>query len=80
MTEKVKYLSMEWRDEAERKLTTELPPERMNFVTSSMSNIYLNCPGGNEKYLFFNSRHLFRDRHDQVRSHFLVPHSGDVPL
>jgi len=53
MTEKVKYLSMEWRDEAEKKLTAELPPERMNFVTSSMSNIYHNCPDGNDKYLFF---------------------------
>lgn len=53
MTENLKYLSMEWRDEAEKRLTTELPPERMNFVTSSMSNIYQNCPDGNEKYLFF---------------------------
>ena len=42
MTEKVTYLSPEWRDEAEKRLTTELPPERMNFVTSSMSNIYQN--------------------------------------
>jgi len=54
MTEKVKYLSPEWRDEAEKRLNTELPPERMNFATSSMSNIYLNCPDGNEKYLFFD--------------------------
>ena len=54
MTEKVKYLSQEWRDEAERRLKTELPPERMNFVTSSMSNIYQNCPpDGAEKYLYF---------------------------
>ena len=54
MTEKVKYLSQEWRDEAERRLKTELPPERMNFVTSSMSNIYQNCPpDGSEKYLYF---------------------------
>ena len=53
MTEKVKYLSPEWRDEAERRLKSELPPERMNFVTSSMSNIYKNCPGGEEKFLFF---------------------------
>jgi putative sterol carrier protein len=53
MTEKVTYLSPEWRDEAEKRLTTELPPERMNFVTSSMSNIYQNCPDGSEKYLFF---------------------------
>lgn len=53
MTEKFNYLSPEWRDEAEKRLTAELPPERMNFVTTSMSNIYLNCPDGNERYLFF---------------------------
>jgi putative sterol carrier protein len=47
------YLSPEWRDEAERRLKAELPPERMNFVTSSMSNIYQNCPDGTEKYLYF---------------------------
>jgi putative sterol carrier protein len=53
MTEKVKYLSAEWRDEAEKRLKSELPPERMNYVTSSMSNIYQNCPDGTERYLFF---------------------------
>ena len=53
MTEKLKYLSPEWRDEAEKRLKSELPPDRMNFITSSMSNIYLNCPAGREKYLFF---------------------------
>jgi len=53
MSEKFKYLSSEWRDEAEKRLKTELPPERMNFATSSMSNIYLNCPDGSEKFLFF---------------------------
>ena len=47
------YLSPEWRDAAERRLKAELPPERMNFVTSSMSNIYQNCPDGTEKYLYF---------------------------
>lgn len=53
MSENVKYLSPEWRDEAEKRLKAELPPERMNFVTSSMSNIYQNCPDGSEKYLYF---------------------------
>ena len=54
MTEKFQYLSQEWRDEAEKRLTAELPPERMNFVTSSMSNIYKNCPpDASEKFLFF---------------------------
>jgi putative sterol carrier protein len=54
MTATFQYLSQEWRDEAEKRLTAELPPERMNFATSSMSNIYRNCPpDGSEKYLFF---------------------------
>jgi len=53
MMETLTYLSEEWRDEAEKRLTTELPPERMNFVTSSMSNIYKNCPDGTDKFLFF---------------------------
>lgn len=54
MTATFQYLSQPWRDEAEKRLASELPPERMNFVTSSMSNIYRNCPpDGAEKFLFF---------------------------
>jgi len=53
MTETITYLSEEWRDEAEKRLKTELPPERMNFVTTSMSNIYRNCPDGKDRFLFF---------------------------
>ncbi|MBP7707231.1 MAG: SCP2 sterol-binding domain-containing protein [Candidatus Aminicenantes bacterium] len=47
------YLSEEWRAEAERRLKAELTPERMNRITSSMSNVYLDCPGGGSKYLLF---------------------------
>jgi len=53
MAEKFQYLSPEWRDEAERRLKAELSPERMNHTTSSMSNIYLNCPEGKKRFLFF---------------------------
>lgn len=53
MTEKLTYLSDAWREEAEKRLKAALPPDRMNFITSSMSNIYLNCPDGKERYLFF---------------------------
>lgn len=53
MTEQIQYLTPQWRDEAERRLKSELSPERMNFITSSMSNIYLNCPDGKDKYLLF---------------------------
>lgn len=53
MTEKVQYLSPAWRDEAERRLTSELPPERMNHVTSSMVNWYKECPDGKDRYMYF---------------------------
>ena len=53
MTEQVQYLTPAWRDEAEKRLKFELSPERMNFITSSMSNIYLDCPDGGTRYLFF---------------------------
>ena len=46
------YLSPSWRDEALQRLQTELTPEKMNNVTTSMSNIYKNCPGGSEQFLF----------------------------
>jgi len=52
MSETIDYLSPSWRDEALRRLQTELTPEKMNHVTTSMSNIYKNCPGGEEKFLF----------------------------
>lgn len=49
----VKYLSPEWKEEVEARLKEELTPERMNYVTSSMSNIYLNCPDGKPRFMFF---------------------------
>ena len=52
MSELIAYLSPAWRDEALKRLQAELPPEKMNNVTTSMSNIYKNCPGGEEMFLF----------------------------
>jgi putative sterol carrier protein len=49
----LQYLSPEWRDEAEKRLRSELGAERMNFVTSSMSNVYLDCPDGQSRHLVF---------------------------
>lgn len=46
------YLSPGWRDEALRRLQTEIPPEKMNNITTSMSNIYKNCPDGIDRFLF----------------------------
>ena len=53
MPDKLTYLSSEWRDEAEKRLKTELDPEKMKRISSSMSNIYTDCPDGNDRYLFF---------------------------
>lgn len=49
----LQYLTEEWRAEAEKRLKSELTPEKMNFITSSMSNIYHDCPGGGSKFLLF---------------------------
>ena len=53
MAEKVRYMTQEWRDEVEKRLKADLTPDKMKNLTSSMSNIYLNCPDGKDKYLFF---------------------------
>lgn len=37
MSETIHYLTPAWRHEAERRLKAELSPERMNFISSSMS-------------------------------------------
>ncbi len=52
MSELIAYLSPTWRDEALKRLQAELTPEKMNNVTTSMANIYKNCPGGQEMFLF----------------------------
>jgi len=50
MSDKLAYLGPEWSVEAEKRLKEELSPERMNRITSSMVNIYKNCPDGRDKY------------------------------
>jgi putative sterol carrier protein len=48
-----KYLSPEWGAEVEARLREGLTPDKMNNLTSSMNNIYTNCPGGAaEKYFY----------------------------
>jgi putative sterol carrier protein len=46
------YLSPEWVEEASKRLKEQLTPEKMNKVTSSMTNIYQNCPDGKERYMY----------------------------
>jgi hypothetical protein len=51
--EKLLYLSQEWGAEVEKRLQEGLTPEKMNNLTSSMNNLYTNCPGGApDKYFF----------------------------
>ena len=47
------YLSPEWAAEVQKKLQKDLPADKMKFITTCMSNIYTNCPGGKVKFLFF---------------------------
>lgn len=41
MSDLLAYLGPSWRDEALKRLQSELTPEKMNNVTTSMSNIKL---------------------------------------
>lgn len=51
--EKLLYLSTEWAKEVKKQLEVGLTPEKMNNLTSSMNNVYTNCPSGAaEKYFF----------------------------
>ena len=38
------YMSPEWAAEVKKQLQADLPAEKMKFITTSMSNIYTNCP------------------------------------
>jgi putative sterol carrier protein len=50
------YLGPEWAEEARKRLKEELTPEKLHHVTSSMANIYRNCPDGKERYFFVEFR------------------------
>lgn len=50
--EKLLYLSPEWAAEVKKRLIEGLSPEKMNNLTSSMNNVYKNCPGGEDMYFF----------------------------
>ncbi len=53
MSEKFMYLSPAWRDEVEKRLKESLSPEKMKFITTSVSFNYLNCPDGKDRCLYF---------------------------
>lgn len=52
MEEKLPYLEKAWRDEAAKRLSAELTPEKMNGITTSMADIYANCPDGKSRWMF----------------------------
>lgn len=55
MSEKLAYLSPEWAAEALKRLRAEIPQEKMNKISTSMSNIYQNCPDGQERFLYIQA-------------------------
>ena len=48
----LKYLSPEWTEEALKRVKEELTPEKLNKISSSMTNIYTNCPDGKDRYFY----------------------------
>lgn len=46
MSEKFLYLSPAWGQEVERRLRAEIDAEKMNNLSSSMTNRYANCKDG----------------------------------
>ena len=49
----LRYLSPEWAAEAARRLRSQLTPEQMKHLTSSMLTVYHNCPDGKERALYY---------------------------
>jgi putative sterol carrier protein len=50
MAEPFVYLSQAWGDEVKTRLVKELSPDKMNNLSSSMTNRYTNCKGGADQY------------------------------
>ncbi len=51
--ETLRYLSPEWTQEAFRRLSQELTPEKMKHVSSSMLTLYHHCPDGKDRALYY---------------------------
>jgi len=50
--DKVKYLSNDWHQLAAEALKDQITPSKMKNISTSMSNIYKNCPDGQDRFLF----------------------------
>jgi hypothetical protein len=55
MEKTVAYLSQEWRDEVEKRLNAEITPEKMKGLTTTVAYVYVGCPSGKDKYLYFKT-------------------------
>jgi putative sterol carrier protein len=49
----IKYLSPEWTAEAQQRLRSQLDPETMKHLTSSMLTVYHQCPDGQDRALYY---------------------------
>jgi putative sterol carrier protein len=79
----LKYLSPEWTAEAEKRLRSQLSPEAMKNMTSSMLTVYHNCPDGQERALYYKIENgVFTDisvRQDPMpEAEFII--SGDYDV
>jgi putative sterol carrier protein len=53
MIKRFKYLTPEWAQEVQRRLQAELTPDKMKHVTSSMLTVYMGCPDGKRRGVFY---------------------------
>jgi putative sterol carrier protein len=49
----LQYLSPEWAAEATRRLQSDLTPEKMKHLTSSMLTINTDCPDGVDRAIYY---------------------------
>lgn len=52
MSEVVEYLSKEWCEAVRGRLVSTLSPEIMKHTSTSMVNVYENCPDGKEHFFY----------------------------
>ena len=55
MEKTVTYLSQEWCDEVEKRLSAEITSAKMKGLTTSVAYVYEGCPGEKDKYLYFKT-------------------------
>jgi putative sterol carrier protein len=48
-----RYLTQEWAVEVQRRLQSELTPDKMKHITSSMLTVYNACPDGKTRGVFY---------------------------